>query len=79
VQGARAQSGRRARAQGFCCLMQLSTRAEDFVVDALALRSHIGPVLGPIFADPGVRAAAGRRAAVSAGSTSDQREVEQQA
>jgi len=40
--------------------MQLSTRAEDFVVDALALRSHIGPVLGPIFADPGVRAAAGR-------------------
>jgi exosome complex exonuclease RRP6 len=42
--------------------MQLSTRAEDFVVDALALRSHIGPVLGPIFADPGVRAVAGRRA-----------------
>lgn len=41
--------------QGFCCLMQLSTRAEDFVVDALALRSHIGPLLGPIFANPEVR------------------------
>ena len=28
--------------QGFVCLMQLSTRHEDFVIDALALRSHIG-------------------------------------
>ena len=35
--------------------MQLSTRSEDFVVDALALRSHIGPLLGPIFANPEVR------------------------
>ncbi|KAL6781777.1 RRP7 [Auxenochlorella protothecoides x Auxenochlorella symbiontica] len=39
--------------QGFTCLIQLSTRAADYVVDALALRSHIGPLLGPIFADPG--------------------------
>ena len=37
--------------QGFCCLMQLSTRAADYLVDVLALRSAIGPVLGPIFAD----------------------------
>lgn len=35
--------------------MQLSTRGEDVVVDAMALRSHIGPLLGPIFVDPGVR------------------------
>ena len=41
--------------QGFCCLMQLSTRAEDFLVDVLALRPHVGPVLAPIFADPQAR------------------------
>ena len=28
--------------QGFTCLMQLSTRSEDFVVDTIALRSEIG-------------------------------------
>lgn len=28
--------------QGFVCLMQLSTRDEDFVIDALTLRSQIG-------------------------------------
>lgn len=38
--------------QGFVCLMQVSTRSHDFVVDALALRSHIGRILGPIFGDP---------------------------
>jgi exosome complex exonuclease RRP6 len=38
--------------QGFCCLMQLSTRAEDFLVDVLALRPHVGPILAPVFADP---------------------------
>ncbi|KAK2077050.1 hypothetical protein QBZ16_005278 [Prototheca wickerhamii] len=38
--------------QGFTCLMQLSTRSADYLVDVLALRSSIGPVLGPIFADP---------------------------
>lgn len=37
--------------QGFCCLMQLSTRAHDYIVDALALRSEIGPALAPLFAD----------------------------
>ncbi|KDD72019.1 3'-5' exonuclease, partial [Helicosporidium sp. ATCC 50920] len=37
---------------GFSCLMQLSSRHEDAVIDTLALRSHIGPVLGPLLADP---------------------------
>jgi exosome complex exonuclease RRP6 len=27
--------------QGFCCLMQISTREEDFLIDALELRSHM--------------------------------------
>ena len=40
--------------QGFCCLMQVSTRSEDFLVDALALRDRLGAALGPCFADPGV-------------------------
>eukprot|EP00850_Spirogloea_muscicola_P003222 SM000013S26391 [mRNA] locus=s13:177136:182923:- [translate_table: standard] len=40
--------------QGFTCVMQLSTRTEDFVVDVLVLRSHIGEALGPIFANPAV-------------------------
>ncbi|GAQ85964.1 hypothetical protein KFL_002630080 [Klebsormidium nitens] len=40
--------------QGFVCLMQLSTRTEDFVVDAIALREHIGPALGPVFADSSI-------------------------
>ena len=43
-----------APVQGFCCLMQLSTRQEDFLVDVLALRAHIGPVLAPVFANPQV-------------------------
>lgn len=42
--------------QGFCCLMQLSTRRADYLVDALALRGSIGPVLGPVFADSKVDA-----------------------
>ena len=37
--------------QGFCCLMQLSTRDADYLVDVLALRQFIGYCLGPIFAD----------------------------
>lgn len=36
--------------QGFVCLMQLSTPDNlDVIVDVLALRSHIGEVLGPVF------------------------------
>jgi hypothetical protein len=38
--------------QGFTCLMQISTRTCDWLVDTLALRSHIGPALAPILADP---------------------------
>ncbi|DBB05628.1 TPA: hypothetical protein ACH3X1_012245 [Trebouxia sp. C0004] len=37
---------------GFTCLMQLSTRQEDFIVDTLALRADLGAALTPIFADP---------------------------
>lgn len=40
--------------QGFTCLMQVSTRNEDLIIDTLALRAHIGPALGPLFADPQV-------------------------
>jgi exosome complex exonuclease RRP6 len=38
--------------QGFTCLMQISTRQRDFVVDTIALRSLIGDRLRPIFDDP---------------------------
>lgn len=37
--------------QGFTCLMQLSTRREDFVIDLLTLRGSIHRLLSPIFAD----------------------------
>ncbi|XP_047315348.1 protein RRP6-like 2 [Impatiens glandulifera] len=38
--------------QGLTCVMQISTRAEDFVVDTLKLRIHIGPYLREVFKDP---------------------------
>ncbi|GMH30003.1 hypothetical protein Nepgr_031846 [Nepenthes gracilis] len=38
--------------QGLTCLMQISTRTEDFVIDTLKLRIHIGPYLRDIFKDP---------------------------
>ncbi|KAG5556236.1 hypothetical protein RHGRI_006742 [Rhododendron griersonianum] len=38
--------------QGLTCLMQISTRTEDFVVDTLKLRIHIGPYLRELFKDP---------------------------
>lgn len=38
--------------QGLTCLMQISTRTEDFVIDTLKLRVHIGPYLRPVFKDP---------------------------
>ncbi|KAL8128516.1 hypothetical protein V2J09_017671 [Rumex salicifolius] len=37
--------------QGLTCLMQISTRTEDFIVDTLKLRIHIGPHLREIFKD----------------------------
>lgn len=41
--------------QGLTCLMQISTRTEDFVVDTLKLRIHIGPHLREVFKDPAKR------------------------
>ncbi|KAK8542898.1 hypothetical protein V6N12_015476 [Hibiscus sabdariffa] len=38
--------------QGLTCLMQISTRTEDFIVDTLKLWIHIGPYLREIFKDP---------------------------
>ena len=38
--------------QGFTCVMQVSTRTTDFVVDALELRDLIRDALGPVMADP---------------------------
>ncbi|KAJ4980150.1 hypothetical protein NE237_010930 [Protea cynaroides] len=38
--------------QGMTCLMQISTRSEDFVVDTLKLRVLIGPHLRELFKDP---------------------------
>lgn len=35
------------------CLMQVSTRERDFIVDPLTLRADIGKLL-PIFTDPGI-------------------------
>ncbi|KAI9022520.1 ribonuclease H-like domain-containing protein [Hyaloraphidium curvatum] len=37
--------------QGFICLIQISTREEDFVLDALALRPHLH-TLNTVFANP---------------------------
>lgn len=36
---------------GFCCLIQISTRDKDYIVDPFSLACQI-PVLGVIFADP---------------------------
>lgn len=41
--------------QGLTCLMQISTRTEDFVIDTLKLRIHIGPYLRDLFKDPSKR------------------------
>ncbi|KAK7317534.1 hypothetical protein RJT34_01859 [Clitoria ternatea] len=41
--------------QGLTCLMQISTRTADFVVDTFKLRIHIGPYLREVFKDPGKR------------------------
>lgn len=38
--------------QGLTCLMQISTRTEDFIIDTLKLRIHIGPYLREVFKDP---------------------------
>ncbi|CAH2046625.1 unnamed protein product [Thlaspi arvense] len=38
--------------QGLTCLMQISTRTEDYVVDTFKLWNHIGTYLRDIFKDP---------------------------
>ncbi|KAK4272349.1 hypothetical protein QN277_020917 [Acacia crassicarpa] len=38
--------------QGLTCLMQISTRTEDFIVDTLKLKIHVGPYLREVFKDP---------------------------
>ncbi|KAK7286575.1 hypothetical protein RJT34_21661 [Clitoria ternatea] len=38
--------------QGLTCLMQISTRTEDFVIDTLKLHAHVGPYLREVFKDP---------------------------
>ncbi|KAJ0699601.1 putative 3'-5' exonuclease domain, HRDC-like superfamily, ribonuclease H-like superfamily [Helianthus annuus] len=38
--------------QGLTCLVQISTRTEDFIVDTLKLRVQIGPYLREVFNDP---------------------------
>ncbi|KAF5809087.1 putative ribonuclease D, HRDC-like superfamily, ribonuclease H-like superfamily [Helianthus annuus] len=38
--------------QGLTCLVQISTRMEDFIVDTLKLRVQIGPYLREVFNDP---------------------------
>ncbi|ESW33979.1 hypothetical protein PHAVU_001G114400 [Phaseolus vulgaris] len=38
--------------QGLTCLMQISTRTEDFVIDTLKVRNHVGPYLRAVFKDP---------------------------
>jgi exosome complex exonuclease RRP6 len=40
--------------QGFTCLLQLSTRDADWVVDTLALRGQLGPALAPLMTNPDV-------------------------
>ena len=39
---------------GFTCLIQASTRREDFLIDALALRGAIRAALAPVFQEPGL-------------------------
>lgn len=41
--------------QGLTCLMQISTRSEDFIIDTLELRSLIGPQLRDVFANPAIQ------------------------
>ena len=38
--------------QGLTCLMQISTRTEDFIVDTLKLRKYLGDYLREFFRDP---------------------------
>ena len=39
---------------GFTCLMQISTREQDFIVDTIALKKLIGDALRGVFDDPSI-------------------------
>lgn len=39
---------------GITCLMQISNRDHDWLVDTLALRTKLGKILNPIFTDPAI-------------------------
>ena len=39
--------------QGFTCLLQLSTRTTDYIVDVLTLRAHMG-LLNEVTTDPAI-------------------------
>ena len=39
---------------GLCCLIQISTRTVDYVIDAIVLHDDIGEILGPIFSDENI-------------------------
>lgn len=41
--------------QGFTCLMQISTRHEDFIIDTISLRGSIHATMAPIFTDSSIR------------------------
>ena len=41
--------------QGFTCLIQISTRTEDFIIDTLDLRHLIGPLLHKIFSNESIQ------------------------
>ncbi|XP_027357205.1 protein RRP6-like 2 [Abrus precatorius] len=41
--------------QGLTCLMQISTRTEDFIVDTFKLRIYIGAYLRDVFKDPTIK------------------------
>lgn len=38
--------------QGITCLMQISTRSRDFILDTMAVRGLVGNALRPIFDNP---------------------------
>ena len=39
---------------GYCCLMQISTRSKDYLIDSVLLRNHIKPYLGSILENQGI-------------------------
>ena len=40
--------------QGFTCLLQISSRTQDFILDPFPLKAHIGPMLQDVFDNPNI-------------------------